>query len=206
MPTGHLLRSLLVSCSLEFSCYLLRSTGKFTWKYGEVHHSVRGRSHSRTGKCASAVQGSATGFVDLLTGRWICVRGSSRSSRIFVTNRSRTGKYTNLLSPELNNPYVEVRLCRDWHACLCTRKFTLLFMIAVQGSSPFLAVSTLRSAPLRTWKFKSEERAASLRTWKFTPSGPWLPYREVRKPQATSAQRSYVEVHSQVADACRRVK
>jgi len=47
-PTPALSLALLES--LAISCFLLRSTGKFTWKYGEVHIFVRGSSPRRTGK------------------------------------------------------------------------------------------------------------------------------------------------------------
>lgn len=37
-PTPALSLALLES--LAISCFLLRSTGKFTWKYGEVHLTI----------------------------------------------------------------------------------------------------------------------------------------------------------------------
>jgi hypothetical protein len=59
----HSQRLLFLYCSLVspvISCFLLSSTGKFMWKYGEVHMSVLGSAPIRTGKFTSCVRGSSS--------------------------------------------------------------------------------------------------------------------------------------------------
>ena len=67
-------------CSLEshvISCFLLSSTGKFSWKYGEVHTCVRGSSLLCTGRFTCAYGEVHHGFRCFTRQNCISVRGSS---------------------------------------------------------------------------------------------------------------------------------
>ncbi len=86
-PTPAL--SLVLLQSLAISCFLLRRTGKFTWKYGEVHIFVRGSSPWRTGKFT--ISYGEVHFAICISTReaWISVRGSSH-----CISGGCTGKFT----------------------------------------------------------------------------------------------------------------
>jgi hypothetical protein len=108
----HSQRLLFLYCSLVspvISCFLLSSTGKFMWKYGEVHISVLGSAPIRTGKFTSCVRGSSSQITVFRspilykrTGKftengfkpsWATVRGSSRTiPRVGVQGSSPQGR------------------------------------------------------------------------------------------------------------------
>jgi hypothetical protein len=119
----HSQRLLFLYCSLVspvISCFLLRSTGKFMWKYGEVHMSVLGSAPICTGKFTSCVRGSSSWIIVFRspvlhkrTGKftqngfkrsWASVRGSSRTilrgwctgkfTSRKIGQKDRTGKFT----------------------------------------------------------------------------------------------------------------
>ncbi len=72
--------SCLLFCSLVphvISCFLLSSTGKFLWKYGEVHLLVRGSSPSRTGKFTFSYGEVHSRFKLYRSKNFKSVRGSS---------------------------------------------------------------------------------------------------------------------------------